>query len=170
VNQDSVAILRLLVEHGANINLPAMNGNTPLHEAALKKVLEICEILLENGANQLLRNQHGISPRDHIKDTPAFAKLFDRYKPNNPPGASQHNPSRLDQSIVIKTEAFNVPESGRVAGTQTRNRTSSLNRGKPNAKKILLFGTGMNDGEKSRLSSLAKKLNLQLAKEFNANG
>lgn len=37
-------------------------------------------------------------------------------------------------------------------------------------KRVLMFGTGMNEQEKTRLSQLAAKLKLQVAKEMNNNG
>ncbi len=173
MNQSNIEIIKILLEHGANINLPGSKGNTPLHEAALNKKYEICEFLLENGANQSLRNEFGILPRDFTKGLANFTKLFDKNKRENPNQASQQQafpsqPNNLDGTILSEDLNVSNVSAKAMGGTQSRSRSSS--KGKGALKKIILFGTGMGEQEKAKLSSLAKKLNLQLAKEFNSNG
>ena len=45
------SILRLLLEHGADINAQSRGGRTPLHWASTYKTLEAVRVLLENGAD-----------------------------------------------------------------------------------------------------------------------
>ncbi|MCP5506100.1 MAG: ankyrin repeat domain-containing protein [Chlamydiales bacterium] len=54
---------RYLVEKGASINQPDLDGNTPLHEAAKEKeFLPILKFLLEKGAKIDLKNKNGETP------------------------------------------------------------------------------------------------------------
>ena len=45
-----IAMLRLLLEHGANANHRSSSGATPLHDAAIGGNVEAVRVLLENGA------------------------------------------------------------------------------------------------------------------------
>lgn len=54
---------RYLIEKGASINQPDLDGNTPLHEAAKEKeFLPILKFLLEKGAKIDLKNKNGETP------------------------------------------------------------------------------------------------------------
>lgn len=50
-SQDVVAILKLMISYGADVNYKALNGQTPLMAAALAKNLDAVKLLLENGAD-----------------------------------------------------------------------------------------------------------------------
>jgi hypothetical protein len=53
------SILRLLLEHGADINMPNQIGWTPLHRASGDGSLEVVRLLLEHGANVDLKDNWG---------------------------------------------------------------------------------------------------------------
>jgi len=58
-----VAIARLLIAHGANVNVgQAESGFTPLHEAAGKGDIEFATLLLEHGANINAKMKDGKTP------------------------------------------------------------------------------------------------------------
>ncbi len=46
-----VQVLRLLLQHGADINIRAANGSTPLHWAAQQGRLEVVTELVHSGAD-----------------------------------------------------------------------------------------------------------------------
>ncbi|MGV6832606.1 MAG: ankyrin repeat domain-containing protein [bacterium] len=56
------AVLKFLIEKGADINFQDKNGYCALHFAAQNKESRITEILLKNGANLNLKDLHGNSP------------------------------------------------------------------------------------------------------------
>ena len=57
-----VETLRCLLDHGANIHLPDMNGATPLHRAVRTRCAAAVKFLLEAGADPLLKNKPGSTP------------------------------------------------------------------------------------------------------------
>ena len=62
--KNHLAILRILVARGANVNadLPATDGWTPLHIAAWSGSVEAVEFLLNAGANPTLTDWYGQTP------------------------------------------------------------------------------------------------------------
>ena len=56
-----VAILQLLLEHGANA-AAVCNGTTPLHHAAFYGNLPAVQCLVEHGASPNQSNDHGVTP------------------------------------------------------------------------------------------------------------
>jgi ankyrin repeat protein len=54
--EHGVGIVRLLLEHGADVNAREKNLFTPLHSAAFKGRLEIAQLLLDHGANAKAEN------------------------------------------------------------------------------------------------------------------
>lgn len=59
---NNLAVLRLLIEFKADLEISDKNGYTPLHYAVLWKNLEIVETLLEYGANVHAENTFGKTP------------------------------------------------------------------------------------------------------------
>lgn len=57
-----LAIARLLIAHGANVNVRAADDFTPLHEAAANGDLEFARLLLEHGAEINARMKDGKTP------------------------------------------------------------------------------------------------------------
>jgi len=54
----------LLLDRGASPNIPDGAGNTPLHIAAERGNLELCEYFLFLGARPSLKNGEGRTPLD----------------------------------------------------------------------------------------------------------
>ena len=63
-NLSKSCFLEVLLSKGLNINTPETKGNgyTALHIAVLKKDIELCELLLDNGANIDAESASGNSP------------------------------------------------------------------------------------------------------------
>ncbi len=51
VGSADLALVKLLVKYGANVNLSNSNGTYPLHLAISRQNRAICEFLLEQGAD-----------------------------------------------------------------------------------------------------------------------
>ncbi len=58
----NTAIVKLLLEHGAEVNVRDKKGLTPLHYAAMEGNLETVKLLLKQGANPNTISQRGESP------------------------------------------------------------------------------------------------------------
>ena len=83
--------------------------------------------------------------KDFLIDCPDFLKLFDNTVAVKQIESPVNNDDLISSSFVIR-KSKNKP------------------------KKIVLYGSGMKDEEKSKMASLASKLNFQIAKEMNNNG
>ncbi|KAH9513185.1 BCL-6 corepressor-like protein 1 [Bulinus truncatus] len=71
VSNDSIQCLELLLDHGADANIPAgarCHNMTPLHEAVLDSKLEALSILLARGANLTTTDVSGKTPLALAKD------------------------------------------------------------------------------------------------------
>ena len=53
------SVFRLLLEHGADINVQDDAGRTPLHWASFNEKLEVVRVLLEHGADAEVKNKDG---------------------------------------------------------------------------------------------------------------
>ena len=60
--------VRLLLEHGADVNARAKNGSTPLHIASTFGAPEVARVLLEHGAD--------VNARDADGRTPLYSRLY----------------------------------------------------------------------------------------------
>jgi len=90
VKANSVACVRLLLEHGGHTEEADAAGDTPLHRActgspvftfptASTNELEIARLLLEAGASMLLPNRRGVTAVDLAARTEAMAELLSRH-------------------------------------------------------------------------------------------
>ena len=70
---NALNIIRLLVEHNANINALSDSGSTALHDAAAYMSEEIIEYLINSGANPAIENLDGKTPL-HIAKMPQYAR------------------------------------------------------------------------------------------------
>ena len=66
---------QLLLTHGANANACDNWNYTPLHEAAIKGKLDVCVVLLQNGADVHIRNSDNKTAID-LAETSAKVSLF----------------------------------------------------------------------------------------------
>jgi hypothetical protein len=58
-NSKDGSVVRLLLEHGADVNAQSTNGQTPLHEASSYGALEVVRLLLEHGADVEAKRNNG---------------------------------------------------------------------------------------------------------------
>ena len=68
-------LFQLLLSHGANVNACDNWNYTPLHEAANKGKLDVCVVLLQNGADIQIRNTDNKTAID-LADTVAKVTYF----------------------------------------------------------------------------------------------
>ena len=78
-----VGIIRLLLEHHAYIDAESPNGTTPLMMAAYYGTPEATKLLLEEGADPLMRNHKGLTALDFAANSPhresrAYVEAFTR--------------------------------------------------------------------------------------------
>lgn len=59
---DHDKVLKILLEHGADINFTNENGQTELHMAADRGSIEVLEALAENGADVNFKDKNGQTP------------------------------------------------------------------------------------------------------------
>ena len=91
---------RLLVEHGADLNMQTVDGYTALHAAAEKGHIECVHILLDAGAEIDLKNKKGRTPAKRallFKHSPTLELLL-RY------GADAHLAAVLPADMTIASE------------------------------------------------------------------
>lgn len=70
------AVVRLLLEHGANPNVgDGSRGDTPLHVACFDGAREAVSLLLDSGADINVQNDHGYTPL-HCARTPEMTELL----------------------------------------------------------------------------------------------
>jgi hypothetical protein len=62
--RNDAAVIRALLDAGANINSANRTGFTPLHHAAEAGSKEAATLLITNGANLTLRNKYGQTPEE----------------------------------------------------------------------------------------------------------
>jgi ankyrin repeat protein len=62
--KDQVGIAKVLLIHGADINIADNTGGTPLHFAASSGSTKVVKLLLSNGANVNAKDNGGCTPLD----------------------------------------------------------------------------------------------------------
>jgi ankyrin repeat protein len=58
--------VRLLIEHGADVNAKDKSHSTPLHLASSKGSYEIVELLIEHGADVSAQDESDRTPLHHV--------------------------------------------------------------------------------------------------------
>ena len=63
INKEAIDLVKILLEHGANPNVPGGDiHSTPLHEAAQRGFIDICKVLIQKGASKLARDANFNTP------------------------------------------------------------------------------------------------------------
>ncbi|XP_033014243.1 B-cell lymphoma 3 protein [Lacerta agilis] len=62
VENDNLEMVELLLQHRANVNAQSYGGNTALHAACGRGLLETLRLLVRNGADGSLKNYHNDTP------------------------------------------------------------------------------------------------------------
>ena len=78
-------IARILIEHGADVNVRAVNDLTPLHTAAARGNLESAKLLLDHGADINATTTDGKTPLSYAQDHnhPEMAEFLSAFTPAN---------------------------------------------------------------------------------------
>ena len=173
-------VVKLLLSHNADINALGYQKNTPLHEATLNKHVECVRFMLTSGASANIRNEFGISPRDLAKDTKALSKIYEELAKSDTSAAASSDCGGGGDTAALRnsnleygtTQAASQSQSDMLniscTSTATNRKPGGARRQAP--KKIVLFGTGMNETDKMALVEYATKLKIQTAKEMNKHG
>ncbi|XP_062996328.1 B-cell lymphoma 3 protein [Elgaria multicarinata webbii] len=62
VENNNLEMVELLLQHGANVNAQSYGGNTALHAASGRGLLDTLRLLVRNGADGSLKNYHNDTP------------------------------------------------------------------------------------------------------------
>ena len=76
VLDSSIEVLKVLVEGGAEVETKDRFGDTPLHTAAIvarPETLEVVQLLLDRGANPMMKNENGKTAWDYAQKNPSLA-------------------------------------------------------------------------------------------------
>jgi ankyrin repeat protein len=65
-SKDTVRVVRLLLEHGVDVNAEDKDQSSPLHSASYSGKLEIARALLDHGAKANLKNDRGETPLHQV--------------------------------------------------------------------------------------------------------
>lgn len=76
--RDHVSTAKVLLKHGADINITDKSGGTPLHFAACEGSRKIARLLLAGGANVNAKDDEGRTPLDVA--TVEVADLLRQYR------------------------------------------------------------------------------------------
>ena len=68
VKHSQLENVKLLVKHGANLNVQNKSGNTPLHTAIAVKNYDIAHFLVLNGASLKVEDKWGYTPVDLLEE------------------------------------------------------------------------------------------------------
>ena len=74
INDENYEIVKLLLEHSANVNAKDYYGDTPLHNT---NNYEIAKLLIEYGANVNAKNEFGSTPLHDVSDYNTTKLLID---------------------------------------------------------------------------------------------
>lgn len=96
-------VLRVLVEHGADVNATNLSGSTPLHYAALTGRLDVVKDLIKNNAEPVVENEYRKTALDEArsakKGTVAEFLMSHVEDTNEVPGLEKGSGERLDEQV-----------------------------------------------------------------------
>ena len=69
-------IVKALIEHGADVNVRGLDGDTPLHDAAVNGHEEITIVLIQSGGNPESENDKKETPIEVAEGKPQIQGLF----------------------------------------------------------------------------------------------
>jgi len=72
IRPNHYAVVRLLLQHGADVNPTARNGRTALHYVSNSDSYTICQLLIQNGASVSVRDSGGRTPLHRAAACGAF--------------------------------------------------------------------------------------------------
>lgn len=114
-NSRDPVILRLLVQHRADVNQQDNDGNTPLHHLAGNRVMvaipiqpyqECIRLLVEAGADPLLRNEEGQTPSEYAQSnnqTAEFVRILKEAERNAGGNVRMNNHRQMIRTMGGRT-------------------------------------------------------------------
>jgi len=73
--QSDPSLAEILIEFGANVNIPDIFNQMPLHPAVAKNNIEVIELLVQAGAETRFKNDEGLTPLDLARTDEAQSAL-----------------------------------------------------------------------------------------------
>ncbi|KAG0464103.1 hypothetical protein HPP92_020172 [Vanilla planifolia] len=95
--QNSIELLKDIVDHGGDVTLPRSDGSTALHLAVCEGNVNMVRFLLAKGADVEKRDVHGWTPRDLAEQQghQEIVALFDAKRPSQPDNEGDLHPSSV---------------------------------------------------------------------------
>jgi len=72
---ENPAVIQFLINQGADVNIPDIFNETPLHNAIKKEDLKNANLLLQHGADVRFKNDQGQTPLDLARSLKTIALL-----------------------------------------------------------------------------------------------
>lgn len=79
----NLPVVRVLIEHGANVNARSLDGKTPLYYAVIHGHAKIVQFLLNHGANVNIPNTNGKLPIHVVGKSSTIAKILVKHGAQN---------------------------------------------------------------------------------------
>lgn len=108
VENNSLSMVQLLLQHGANVNAQMYSGSSALHSASGRGLLPLVRTLVRSGADSGLKNCHNDTPLMVARSRRVIDIL--RGKATRPAPASQPEPSP-DRSATTSPESSSLLSS-----------------------------------------------------------
>ncbi len=133
---DYIGIVKVLLKNKANVNAADENEYTPLHWAAKLGYTEIINILIENGANPLLKNKDGKTPGD-LARYGNIKKLLEK--------AEEEQLKKLNEekNNLTQDKDDNKDTTPLLEGTEKKQPTSAIKKGLFASGAVAVLGTAV---------------------------
>jgi len=112
--------IRIMLQHGVDINKPDRDGSTPLHHAAAWGQFDVVKLLIDNGCNAALRNHAGWTALDYSISTElkkflegcvlnAFEERKTRRRRNNTVVGTSGSPAKKAPQLRYRSPSSPMP-------------------------------------------------------------